>query len=395
LPIQATTPPYDVIVIGLGAVGSASTWHLARRGARVLGLDRFAPPHDRGSSHGHTRITRLAVGEGAEYVPLATRSHQIWRDIEAATGESLYVQTGLIVMGPQDVHGPMHGQQDFVSHTIEVARQQGIAHELINDGELRHRFPAFLTRGDERIYYEPEGGYLRPEACVGAQLRLARQAGAQLLVDDAALEIRSEVNSVLVRTARATYRAAQAIVCAGAWLPSLMGAPFSQILKVQRQVLHWFKPLDEAMYQVGRFPVFIWMHGPAATDVFYGFPIAAGQGGIKVATEQFETESEPDQVDRTVTAAESAHMYARHVKGRLAGVTRRTSAAIACLYTLAPQSRFIVARAPSIPEALVVSACSGHGFKHSAALGEALAQQVLDRNSAINLQAFGLRTGVV
>jgi sarcosine oxidase len=169
-----------------------------------------------------------------------------------------------------------------------------------------------------------------------------------------------------------------------------MGPPFAGMLKVQRQTLFWFEPEDEAMYRVGRFPVFIWLHGGAAADVFYGFPLAPGQGGVKVATEKYDTESDPDQMERTVSAAEAAQMHARHVLGRLRGVTSRLLAAAACPYTVAPQARFVVVRPETVPHAIVVSACSGHGFKHSAALGEALAQQVLEGGSAISLKPFGL-----
>ena len=381
---------FDVIVIGLGAVGSATAWQLARRGARVLGLDRFSPPHDRGSSHGHTRVTRLAVGEGPEYVPLVMRSHQIWREIQAATGQSLYVATGGVVMGPREGQVALHGQSDFVGRTIEIARQHGIAHDVLDPQQLRERFPAFLTRGDERCYFEHEAGFLRPEACVAAQLGLARQAGAQLRVDEPALQLTGAGSEVTVRTAGGSYVAAQAIVCAGAWLPRLMGPPFATMLKVQRQTLFWFEPEDESMYLPGSFPVFIWAHGSTATDLFYGFPIAPGQAGVKVATEQYDTESEPDRMERTVSAAEAAQLHARHVQGRLQGVTSRLLAAVACPYTVAPHARFVVTRAQTVPQAIVVSACSGHGFKHSAALGEALAQQALEGRSKIDLQPFGL-----
>ncbi len=384
------TTHFDVIVIGLGAVGSAAAWQLARRGARVLGLDRFSPPHDQGSSHGHTRITRLAVGEGPEYVPLVMRSHQIWREIEAATGESLLVQTGGLVIGPSDGRSSMHGQRDFVGQTLAVARAHGIAHEELSPQALRDRFPAFLTRGDERIYFEPESGYLRPEACVAAQLGLARRSGAQLQMDEPAQTISDAGHSVTVRTASATYQAAQAVVCAGAWLPGLMGPPFAGTLKAHRQTLFWFEPEDESIYQAARFPVFIWSHGPTAADVSYGFPIAPGQGGVKVGAEQYDTECTPDEMSRDVSAEEAAQVHANHVQGRFRGLSAQVRHAAACVYTVAPQSRFVVTRARAVPQAVVVSACSGHGFKHSAALGEAVAEHSLEGRSALSLAAFEL-----
>jgi len=386
----AVTGPFDVIVVGLGAVGSATAWQLARRGARVLGIDRFSPPHDRGSSHGSTRITRLAVGEGPQYVPLVRRSHQIWREIEAATGEALFQQTGGVVIGAQAAPGAVHGQDDFVGQTIEIARRHGIAHELLDPDALRARFPAFVPQGNERCYFEPEAGFLRPEACVGAQLALARQAGAQIRVNEPVLGLEGTDVAVKVRTARDTYTAAQCIVSAGAWVPGLMGPPFAGVLRVQRQTLFWFDAENAGGFAPGKFPVFIWVHGPRTADAFYGFPTAPGPAGVKIGTEQDEIDTDPDTMQRSVLPEEAAIAYARHVQGRLAGIGPRLLAAAACPYTVAPQSRFVIARAPRVPRAIVVSACSGHGFKHSAALGEALAEQALDGGSAISLADFGL-----
>jgi sarcosine oxidase len=384
------TAGYDAIVIGLGAVGSATAWQLARRGARVLGLDRHAPPHDRGSSHGDTRITRVAVGEGAEYVPLVRRSHRIWREIEAATGSALFVQTGGVVLGSPDGDAPMHGRADFVGHTIAVARAHGIAHQTFDGRELHARFPAFTTRGDERCYFEPEAGYLRPEACIAAQLLLARQCGARLLLDEPVLALDGTDGHVRVRTAQGDYEGAQAIVCAGAWLPEMLGAPFQSHLSVHRQALVWFEPRDPQAYAPGRFPVFIWSHGATGDDVFYGFPLAPGRPGVKVAAEQYAVRTTPETMQREVPAAEAAQVHARHVHGRLQGLGPQVLAAAACPYTVAPGSRFVVAPAARVAHTTVVSACSGHGFKHSAALGEALAQRTLEGRSDIDLEGFAL-----
>lgn len=383
---------YDVIIVGLGAVGSAAAWQLAQRGARVLGLDRFCPPHDRGSSHGYTRITRLAVGEGPEYVPLVRRSHALWRSLEAATGQALFVQNGALIMGACSDRARVHDQEDFVGRTIEIARQQGIAHEILSPAALAGRFPAFAPRGDERCYFEPEAGFLRPEACVAAQLDLARRAGARLQTGEAVLDIRAQGPGVAVRTARGRYAAGRCIVSAGAWLPQLMGAPFAGTLRVVRQTLHWFEPQDPALYAPERFPVFIWVHGPGEDDSFYGFPLAPGPAGVKIGLEQNDADCHPDTMDRFVRPEESALAHARHVQGRLRGLAPRVAASAACPYTQAPQSRFVVTRAPGVAAALVVSACSGHGFKHSAALGEALAQTSLGQAPAISLAPFGLQT---
>jgi sarcosine oxidase len=380
---------FDAIVVGLGAVGSATAYQLARRGGRVLGIDRFDPPHDRGSSHGATRITRLAVGEGPEYVPLVQRSHRIWRDIEALVGAQLYLPTGGIVIGPGDGRGELHGQRDFVGRTIDVARRFGIRHELLDAPAITARFAQFELRGDERGYFEPEAGILRPERCIAAQLELARHHGAQIATGQAVLGLAADGSAVVVTTSAATYRAARAVVAAGAWIPSLVGESLAQRLKVRRQTQHWFRPESAAAYLPGRCPVFIWSHGVGATDAFYGFPLADAHGGVKVATQQYETETAPDAMDRQVAPAESAAMHSRHVHGRLRGVTAHCVHALACLYTVDAQARFVVERHPHVDGALVVSACSGHGFKHSAALGEAVAETLLGARSSIDLAPFG------
>ncbi len=404
---------FDVIVVGLGAVGSATTWQLARRGARVLGIDRYAPPHDQGSSHGHSRITRLAVGEGAEYVPLAQRSHQIWRELEGAVGVELMVTTGGLVLGPSDGRSEMHGRADFVGSSITLARQFGIAHEVLGAGQINDRFPQFQLRGDERGYFEPDAGMLRPEACVAAQIEMARRAGATLLTGEAVQGLAADNGTAVapqhggllagaggwqtgsdtavttVHTATRSFRGRQVVVCAGNWLPALAGGQFAQTLKVQRQTLHWFRPDAPAAYAPGRFPVFIWSHGAASADSFYGFPMGDGVAGVKVATQQYEVATSPEQMDRQVAPQESAAMHAHHVHGRLRGLSAVPVHAAACAYTVAPGSRFVVAGHPQMPGVLVVSACSGHGFKHSAALGECVAQELLEGGSAIPLAPFG------
>ena len=380
----------DVIVIGLGAFGSAVACRLAARGARVLGIDRHAPPHDRGSSHGATRITRLAVGEGAQYVPLVQRSHALWRLLEAECGEPLYTATGGLVMGPSEGPVQHHGKPDFVRRTIAVAQQHGIAHEVLHAPEVMARFPQFMLRGDELAYYEPAAGVLRPERCIAAQLALARRHGARLQLNEAVLSIDGTAQGVTVQTDRGTHAAAHAVVTARPWLPALVGGAFRQQLRVMRQVLHWFRPTEPALYAPERSPVFIWMHGRSDEDYFYGFPMIDGHDGVKVATEQYADTTTPEAVDRQVSAGEQARMFEAHVAGRLRSVTPEAVHAAACLYTVSSDSGFIVDARPTQPNVTVVSACSGHGFKHSAGLGEALAQQLMGQAGGVDLGAFSL-----
>src|SRR2546423_7098241 len=184
---QSLTP--DVVVVGLGAMGSAALYQLARRGARVIGIDRFSPPHDRGSSHGESRITRQAIGEGEEYVPFVLRSHEIWRELEADTGEGLLFPVGGLLLSRASSNAEHHGQTDFVGRTIQVARHRAIAHEVLNAQEVEKRFPQLRLVGDELGYYEPGAGYLRPERCVAVQLDRAQALGAMARTDETVVRI--------------------------------------------------------------------------------------------------------------------------------------------------------------------------------------------------------------
>lgn len=380
----------DVIVIGLGAFGSAVACQLARRGAKVIGIDRFHPPHELGSSHGATRITRLAVGEGAQYVPFVRRSHEIWRTLESELGPTLYLRTGGLIMGPGDGLARHHGRPNFVQQTIDVAQRFGIAHEVLRAADVHDRFPQFLVRGDELAYYEGEAGVLLPERCVAAHLESARAHGATLRMNEPVLSIQGSAGGVEVRTGAATYSAAKAVLATGAWVPGMAEGAYRKHLRVMRQVLHWFRPAQPELFASPRCPVFIWMHGCGDTDLFYGFPMVDGHDGVKVATEQYQQDCDPDRVDRTVQPDEPVRMFETHVSGKLRSVTPECVRSVACLYTVSTDSGFVVDAHPSEPNVTVISACSGHGFKHSAGLGEAVAQQVLGGGGHLDLGAFSL-----
>lgn len=378
----------DVAVVGLGVVGSAVLMHLARAGVPAIGIDRFAPPHAHGSSHGETRITRLAVGEGEAYMPLVRRSHEIWRELERETGQVLLDQTGGLLMAPREGAARHHGMDNFVQRTAAIARQFGIAHEMLDAPEVMRRFPAFTLRGDELGYFEPEAGMLFPERCVAAQLQQAVAHGAVLATDEKVEDIAATADGVRITTARRVIEAGRAVVAAGPWLPRLLGGEFSRLARPFRQVLHWFAPDNAADFAPGKFPVFIWMHGDAPEDYLYGFP-TAGSAEVKLATEQYAaTSPDPDAATRTVDAAESTTMYRTHVERRIAGLRPTALRAASCFYTVTPDSGFIVDAVPGAPQILAVSACSGHGFKHATGLGEAIAQKLAGRTPTIPLDAF-------
>jgi sarcosine oxidase len=386
---QPASDTADVVVVGLGAFGSAVLYQLARQGVRAIGVDRFAPPHAMGSTHGETRITRLAVGEGDAYAPLVRRSHALWRQIERDGGSDLFRETGGLIMAPRDSTARHHGRENFVRRSIAMAERTGIAHEVLDAAEITARYPQFQLRGDELGYFEATAGVLSPERCVETQLRLAVRHGAEVRTGQRVVAIEQQRGSVRVTTERGTIDASRCVVTAGPWLGGLLPA-FRPLARVYRQVLHWFAPLDPSAFAPNRFPVFIWMHGEQEEDYFYGFPIAEGGVDLKVATETYVRDVDPDQVDRTVSPDEPAAMFAQHVAGRLRNVTGHATRSAACLYTVTPDAGFIVDALPGQDRVLAVSACSGHGFKHSAAVGEAIAQVVTTGVSQIDLAPFAI-----
>ena len=383
--------PYDAIVLGLGAMGSATLYQLAKRGIRALGIDRHWPPHALGSSHGDTRITRLAIGEGGEYSPLALRSHEIWRDIERETGRELLATTGGLVVSSAGPRATCH-VPGFFANTLAAAKRHGIRHELLDADGIRRRFPQFAVGDGEVGYYEHEAGFLRPEACVAAQLELARRHGAAVHRDEAVRGFEEEAGGVRVWTDRGEYRARRLVVTAGPWLPDLLGGTWAGRFTVRRQALFWFREKSPGgAFRPGRFPVFIWeLAGHAQPS--YGFPAIDGPGGgVKIATEQHEEATTPDAVRREVGPAEIRAMFEEKVAPYFPGLSGDCVKAVTCLYTMTADSRFVIEPHPECPGAIVASPCSGHGFKHSAALGEALAQIVAEGESRIDLSGFGWR----
>lgn len=384
------TPTFDVAIIGLGAMGSAALYQLARRGAKVAGVDRFHPPHIHGSTHGQTRITRRGIGEGEVYVPLAARSHEIWRQLEAETGADLLHEVGSIIVSEHDDDVVRPGRTGFIRRSIAAARRYGIAHEILSADDIRRRYPHMTPTESEIGYYEPGGGYLIPENCVAAQLSRARTLGATTLLGTEVLKLDATPDGVTLHLSDGTkVLAAQAIVSAGPWAPGLLGAPFDTVLKPTRQVMQWFALTPEAPSSWTGSPVFMWPHGDSEDGFFYGFPSLDGRS-IKTADEFYGAASDPDRIERQVSPADSQRMFDTHIKGRFSGVTTDVVNTATCIYTATADSMFLIDRHPDHDNVLVVSPCSGHGFKHSAAIGESVAQWVLDGQSLIDLSSFNL-----
>jgi sarcosine oxidase len=376
----------EVIVVGLGAMGAATCLQLAGRGASVIGIDQHVPPHQLGSTHGDTRITRLAVGEGAEYVPLVARSHELWRELQEQAATPLLTECGGLMLA--------HPAARFFTATTAIAAAHGIEHERLRNDELRRRFPMFAV--DERTegYYEPGAGYVRPEAAVAAQLQLARGRGAEVRLGERVERWSASESGVRVVTDAGSYEAGQLVLCAGPWISELFPEG-RRLFAVYRQLLYWF-PIRRSYERLERMPIFVWDFGGERNEFvhlsgFYGFPAVDGPGGgVKLATESYETTTAPDGEQHPATGAERAAMYQDYVSERLPWLGPEPVRTVSCLYTCTRGSRFVIDRHPEHPAVLIVSPCSGHGFKHSAAIGEAVAQLVTQGESTIDLRPFAL-----
>ncbi|NPV23428.1 N-methyl-L-tryptophan oxidase [Bradyrhizobium aeschynomenes] len=385
---------FDVIVIGCGAVGSAALLHLAKAGQRVLGIDRFQPPHRFGSTHGETRITRAAIGEGVDYTPLAQRSHDIWRELERETGARLFEQCGCLFI-PSRHGGEVHGvtSAQFFANIETAARLHGVDGETLSPERLRANYPAFATAASDRAFLDREGGYLLVEDCVRTELAVAARHGAELLTGRRVTAFRRVGNALTVTMDDgASASATTLIVTTGPWITELI-APLQRRVNVTRQVLYWFEILSNPERFGPEAPVFIWdVSGRerAASDI-YGFPwLGSPAKGVKIANEVMTGEADPDRVSREVTPGEIAATYETYVRPFVPDLGPTCLRSEVCLYTNAPGGRFIIDRDPADDNVIYASACSGHGFKHSPAVGEALAAMAMGAPPRVDVSGFAL-----
>jgi sarcosine oxidase len=369
-------PTYDAVVCGLGAMGSAALYHLARRGLRSVGVERFAPGHDRGSSHGGTRIIRLGYFEHPSYVPLLRRAYELWRTLEAESGDALMHITGIVEIGPPDGR--------LIKGTLLAAHLHNLRHEVLDAETVMRRFPAFRIPADYIGVFQPDGGHLDPEAAVRAQASLAAAAGAELRTGETVRTLAPAAGGVRLTTDRGVIDAALAVVAAGAWTDDLL--PGALPLRVTRQVQAWFGPRDPALFEAERFPVFLLesRHG-----IHYGFP-AGADGRVKIAKHHHGDQPvKADFVDRIVSADDEDLIRAA-LTDHIPAANVPMSGASTCLYTMTPDGDFIVDRLPDTPQVIVASACSGHGFKFCGVVGEIVAQLACDGASTHDISRFGL-----
>jgi sarcosine oxidase len=359
-------------------MGSAAAFELSRRGVDVIGFDRFTPPHAFGSSHGETRIIREAYFEDPIYVPMVQRAFELWRELEVLSGTALLEQTGGLMIGTPDsalVEGARHS-----------AQVHGLQHSMLSAGDIRTRFPMLNPDSDMVGVWEPRAGVLCPEACVAAQLEQARRCGAVLRFDEPVTRWQATDDKVSVFTEFGNYRARQLILSAGAWIASLLPAmrlPF----RIERQVLHWFEPVGDAdSFTSKRCPIHLWQFD--GDRFFYGLP---GTGaGVKVAFHHGGETTTVDELRRDVSMAEVDEVR-NAVRRFVPAAGGRILASVVCLYTNTPDERFWIDRHPELPNVLVASPCSGHGFKFAPVIGEILADLVRQRQPRFDLSVFRWR----
>jgi sarcosine oxidase len=375
------TADYDVVVLGLGAMGSAASYHLARRGQRVLGLERFTAAHDRGSSHGGSRIIRQAYFEDPAYVPLVLRAYELWRALEGAADTDLLLTTGALLIG--------HPGSEIVVGSRRSAEQWKLDHEVLDDAQVRNRFPTFAPEPGMVAVYEPQAGVLRPEAAVAAHLRLAASAGAELRFSAPVVgwEAGPDGAGVTVTTESGTATADRLVVCPGAWAGDVV-ADLGVPLEVERHVQFWFEP-DGGVepFLADRHPVWLW-DGGAGDGLPYGIPAVDGpDGGVKVAWHRRGRACEPDTLDRAVGSPEVAEL-AGTLRARIPALAGRFLRAVPCLYTNTPDGHFVVGPHPDHPQVVVAAGFCGHGFKFAPVIGEILADLVVGGTTAHPIGLF-------
>jgi sarcosine oxidase len=345
----------DVIVVGLGAMGSAAAAHAASRGQRVLGIEQFQPAHDQGSSHGRSRVIRLAYFEHPAYVPLLRRSYELWRRLEGATGRDLLQITGGLMIGAPD--------SEVVAGSLRSAREHQLDHELLDAAEIRRRFPALTPRQETVAVYESEAGSLAPEEAIRAHLDVAADNGAHLHFDERVEDWQVLPSGTIeVRTSRARYETGKLILAPGAWASESFKIAWLP-LEVEPQQLHWFVPQGgAAQFGRDRFPIYIWDVGSGVQ--FYGFP-ADDDGRVKVAFFRSKVKGESAIREALRPCLPSlAH-------GQLVET-------VSCKYTLTPDRHFVIGPHPEWPQVTIASPCSGHGYKFASVIGEILADLAID-----------------
>lgn len=374
--LRSEPTTYDAIVIGLGSMGASALSHLAERGHRVLGIDRFDPPHSMGSHGGQSRIIRKAYFEHPDYIPLLQQAYLGWRRIEELSGERIYLETGLLYAGPRE--HPLLGQ------VRASASLYGIPLETLTAAAACRRFPAFSLPADHEVLFEPQAGLLRPGTAIRAYLDSARLRGAEIHTRETVLSWRASGADVEVETERGRYRSRKLVLAAGPWTADLLPLA-ARHLNVTRQVLAWYEPTVPDLFALDAFPCWL-IAEDGLPGAYYGFPVLPGHlggpGGLKLAYHHPGASTPADAVDRTVRAQDTADLESvlrRYMPQGAGSCTQATT----CLYSNTPDEHFVIDRVPGMEDrACMAWGFSGHGFKFVSVVGEILADLAIDGRTA-------------
>lgn len=369
---------YDVIVAGVGAMGSAACWHLAQRGLRVLGLERFDLGHGMGSSHGLSRIIRLAYFEGSHYVPIVRRAHELWAQTGEQAGLKLLHVTGSLDLAPIRA-GP-------VESSLQSCLDHGLEHEQLDRAEISRRFPAFHLPEGHIGLWQPGGGFVASEKAIYAHVGLAQSRGADIRTNEPMLDWSPTADGgVTVRTERGSYSAGRLVITSGGWITDAVPALARQVHTV-KQAIGWFTTRRPELFREGAFPVFILT---ADEGSFYGFPLYE-HPGFKIGGPHFAREPlDPREADRTPSPRQVG-LIQDCLKRYLPDAAGAPLTLKGCVYTVSPDEDFIIDAVPGAPQAVFASCCSGHGFKFASAIGEILADLSTDTPSPFDLSPFAL-----
>ena len=369
---------YDVIVVGVGGMGSAVVCHLARRGLKVVGLEQFDIPHEMGSSHGISRIIRLAYWEHPGYVPLLRRAYQLWHELEKEVDERLLFITGGIDAGEE--------ASDTVKGALLSCKIHDLPHEQLDAAALSRRFPGYHLASGLVAVYQPDAGFLLPERCIVAHVMAAQRLGAVVHARERVTGWQAQDESVLVTTNRASYQARKLIIAAGAWASKMVPA-LEHLAVPERQVLIWTQPLRPEYFRLGAFPVFN-MEAPEGR--FYGLPVY-GVPGFKFGKYHHRSQrvDDPDHMDRECHM-EDEEVLRAGLRRYFPDANGPTMAMKTCLFTNSPDEHFIIDRLEDSPQVAVAAGFSGHGFKFCSVVGEIMAELVLEGSTSLDIGMFRL-----
>jgi len=374
--------PYDVIVVGVGGMGSATLRSLAKAGHRVLGLERFDVPHDQGSSHGVSRIIRLAYYEDPSYVPLLRRSYELWRELEGVTGEQILHITGSIDAAPAD--------DDVFRGSYASCLEHGLPHEVLTSAELTARFPGYQLPKESMALYQAEGGFLLSERCVVTNVLAAQAQGADVHARERVLEWNATGDGIRVQTDRGSYEAGALVITAGPWAADLVPG-LAKAAVPERQVLGWFQPTRPELFLPECFPVFN-LNVPEGR--YYGFP-AYSVPGFKIGRYHHLNETTPPgEVDRAIHAQDEDILRAA-VSRYFPEANGPTIALRTCLFTNSPDEHFIIGLHPEHPQVSFAAGFSGHGFKFCSVVGEIMAELATAGETQHDIHLFSPRRGGV